>query len=100
MWDNQYMPNPISGAKTPGYVLLRDLATQIVLVKQAVTDLAGKDFTDEAAIIEGVLAGLAGADGAVDQIVNAIMNALPADLAQQVVDEMGVRLSATADPNG
>jgi hypothetical protein len=100
VWDKQYMPNPISGAKTQGYVLLRDLATQVMLVKQAVADLAGKDFTDEAAIIEGVLAGLAGADGAVDQIVNAIMNALPADLAQQVVDEMGVRLSATADPNG
>src|SRR6185503_269364 len=74
VWDKQYMPNPISGAKTQGYVLLRDLATQIMLVKQAVADLAGTDFTDEAAIIEGVLAGLAGADGAVDQIVNAIMN--------------------------
>jgi hypothetical protein len=93
VWDNQFMPNPISGGKTSGYALLRDLATQIMLVKQGLADLAGKDFTDEAAIIQGVLAGLAGADGAAETIADAVVAALPPDLAQEVVDEMAKRLA-------
>jgi hypothetical protein len=45
--------------------------------------LAGHDFTDEDAIVAGVLAGL---DPAV------IAAAIPADLAQQVADELATRL--------
>jgi hypothetical protein len=92
VWDNQYMPNPISGGKTSGYALLRDLATQIMLVKQGLADLAGKDFTDEAAIVQGVLAGLAESES-IQEIADIFIAALPADLAKQVVDEMAKRLA-------
>lgn len=94
VWDNQYLPNPISGGKTPGYVMMRDLATQLMQVKQMLSDLSGKDFTDEAAIVQGVLAGLAGADGAAETIANAVVAALPPDLAAEVVAEMGRLLSS------
>jgi len=62
-----------------------------------VTELAGKDFTDEAAIVQGVLAGLASADGAAQTIADAVVNALPTDLAQEVVAEMGRLLSTEAE---
>lgn len=97
VWDDQYMPNPIAGGKTQGYVLLRDIATQILLTKQAVAELSGKDFTDEAAIVQGVLAGLASADGAAAVIADAVVNALPADLANEVVNEMAARLAAGSE---
>jgi hypothetical protein len=74
------------------------LRSDVQKVLQAVSDLAGKDFTDEQAIIEGVLAGLAGADGAAETIADAVVNALPPDLAQQVVDEMAKRLAPPAQP--
>mgnify|MGYP003401716888 CR=1 FL=1 len=45
--------------------------------------LAGKDFTDEGAIVSGVLAGLDPA---------AIAAAIPAELAEQVADELAARL--------
>jgi len=88
VWDNQFIPNPISGGKTNAYSLLRDLATQIMLVKQDLAALAGKDFTDEAAIIQGVLAGLAGADGAAEVIADAVVAALPPDLAEEVANQV------------
>jgi len=88
VWDNQYMPNPISGGKTQGYRLLGDLATQIMLVKKDLAELAGKDFTDEAAIVQGVLTGLAGADGAAETIADAVVAALPADLATDVANQI------------
>lgn len=59
--------------------------------------------TDEtavtASIVQGVLSGLAGADGAAETIADAVVAALPPDLARQVVDEIGKRLSP-AEPNG
>ncbi len=75
------------------------LRSDMQKVLTGLSDLAGKDFTDEQAIISGVLAGLAGADGAAETIADAVIAALPPDLAQQVVDEMGLRLSAS-EPNG
>lgn len=45
--------------------------------------LAGRDFTDEAAIVAGVLAGLD---------AQAIAAAIPRELAQQVADELAARL--------
>jgi N-acetyl-anhydromuramyl-L-alanine amidase AmpD len=87
VWDNQYMPNPISGGKTQGYRLLGDLATQIMLVKKDLAELAGKDFTDEAAIVQGVLAGLADS-ASVEEIADIFIAALPADLATQIANEI------------
>jgi hypothetical protein len=47
------------------------------------TALTGKDFTDEKAIVAGVLAGLD---------ARAIAAAIPADIARQVADELSTRL--------
>jgi hypothetical protein len=51
----------------------------------ALKDLTGKDFTDEQAIVAGVLAGL---DPAV------IAAAIPQDLARRVADELAARLAS------
>lgn len=64
------------------------VAGNVAKILTIVTDLSGKDFTDEAAIIQGVLAGLAGADGAADTIADAVIAALPEDLATEVADEI------------
>lgn len=65
-----------------------------------VLDAMGKLDVNEAAIassvISGVLAGLAGAEGAAKTIADAVVQALPADLAQEVVAEMGRLLSSDA----
>jgi hypothetical protein len=50
-----------------------------------VGQMAGTDFTDEDAIVAGVLAGLD---------AQAIAAAIPAELAQQVADELAARLQA------
>lgn len=47
-------------------------------------------------VINGVLAGLAEADGAAETIANAVVAALPPDMAQEVVAEMGRLLSGDA----
>lgn len=49
--------------------------------------LAARDFTDEPAIVAGVLAGLS---------PEAIAAAIPPELAEQVADELGARLSRPA----
>jgi hypothetical protein len=49
------------------------------------TSLAGKDFTDEKAIVTGVLAGLD---------AKAIAAAIPTDIAHQVADELAARLKS------
>jgi hypothetical protein len=92
VWDNQDIPNAKRNARTPAYTLLNDLYTDVLLIKQTVADLAGKDFTDEAAIAQMVLAGLGPA--AMTDAMVAALQALPAETAKQVLDEMSTRLAS------
>ncbi|MFB9239033.1 hypothetical protein ACFFWC_26480 [Plantactinospora siamensis] len=66
-------------------MLLLAMAQAYPRLTAQVSQLAGKDFTDEPAIIAGVLAGLSPA---------AIAAAIPPTIAQQVVDELAARLAA------
>lgn len=91
VWDNQDIPNAKRGARTPAYTLFNDLYADLLLVKQAVAELAGKDFTDEQAIVQGVLAGLGPA--AMTDAMVAALQALPAETARLVLDEMSKRLA-------
>ncbi|WP_320069597.1 hypothetical protein [Micromonospora sp. RTGN7] len=64
-----------------------------------VTTLAGRDWTDEPAIVAGVLAGLgperlAEALTAAGLTPEAIAAAVPPDMARRVVDELSARLAA------
>lgn len=88
----QGLPSAKAGKRVYAYQLLGTVESEVLQIKQMVADLAGKDFTDEAAIVSGVLAGLASSQG-VQEIADAILAGLPPDLAVQVVDEMGKRLS-------
>lgn len=84
-----------TGTKAAAYPatapLMRLLAVpaQLATLTAAVTALTGKDFTDEQAIVTGVLAGLDPA-----AIAAAVAAALPADQAKQVADELASRLAA------
>jgi len=90
---SQGIPDTINGGTTRLYQLVGNIGKQLMLARADIGSLLGKDFTDEAAIVQGVLAGLAGADGAAETIADAVVNALPPDLAKQVVDEMAKRLA-------
>jgi hypothetical protein len=95
----QRMPgSPFSPDQLMTYQYLGKVGAAVMDVKAMVAELAGKDFTDETAIVQGVLAGLAGAEGAAETIADAVVNALPPDLAQQVVDEMAKRLAPPTQP--
>lgn len=59
---------------------------RVLALVQAMT---GRDFTDENAIIAGVLQGLTP-----QAIAAAVVTALPREMAQQVVDELGNKLQA------
>lgn len=72
-------------AATLAEVQTRGLAASIALLRAEVAGLAGRDFTDEGAIVAGVLAGLD---------PQAIAAAIPRELVQQVVDELVARLQA------
>ncbi len=77
-----------SGARTPGNSLVAKLDYLMLRVDQLaaqVTALSGKDFTDEQAIVTGVLAGLP---------AEKIAAALPPELAQQLADELTRRLAS------
>ncbi|RGC68322.1 hypothetical protein C5N14_13915 [Micromonospora sp. MW-13] len=68
-------------------------------VAAGVTTLTGKDFTDEPAIVAGVLAGLSPqrlseALKTAGLTPEAIAAAVPPDMARQVVDELTARLSS------
>jgi hypothetical protein len=89
----QGVPDTINGGDARFYELVGDIGKQLMLARADIGAMLGKDFTDEAAIVQGVLAGLAGADGAAETIADAVVSALPPDLAQQVVDEMAKRLA-------
>ena len=58
---------------------------QLAALRADVAALAGRDVTDEPAIVAGVLAGLD---------PTAIAAAIPADLAQRVADELAARLAS------
>lgn len=74
----------IEGEKTRR-VEANGLAAQMSALTAAVTALAGKDFTDEQAIVAGVLAGLS---------PEAIAAVIPPSIAKQVADELAKRLAA------
>jgi len=57
----------------------------IAVLSAQLKTLTGKDFVDEQAVIDGVLAGLP---------VDAIVAAIPEDMAQQVVDKLAARMQA------
>jgi hypothetical protein len=62
-------------------------ADRILALLQA---MSGRDFTDENAIVAGVLQGLSPA-----AIATAVTSALPPDMAQQVVDQLIAKLQTT-----
>jgi hypothetical protein len=64
---------------------LKSLGAQLTTVQTLLTGLAGKDFTDEAAIVQGVLVGLT---------PEKIAAAIPPSIARQVADELARRLVA------
>lgn len=64
---------------------LKTLGAQLSAVQSALTALAGKDLTDEPAIVAGVLAGLT---------PEKIAAAIPPTMARQVADELARRLAA------
>ncbi|SCG36952.1 hypothetical protein [Micromonospora halophytica] len=64
---------------------LKSLAAQLTALQTALTALSNKDFTDEPAIVQGVLAGLKPED---------IAAAIPPTVARQVADELARRLVA------
>ncbi|MFI7573236.1 hypothetical protein [Micromonospora sp. NPDC049497] len=72
---------------TFGQVLdqMRLLPGQVEALRAELTQLAARDFTDEPAIIQGVLAGLT---------PEKIAAAIPDSLARQVADELARRLAA------
>ncbi|TDC80071.1 hypothetical protein E1193_18105 [Micromonospora sp. KC606] len=73
----------------PSYVsqhpTLRSLAAQLTALQNALTALSNKDYTDEPAIVQGVLAGLK---------PESIAAAIPPTMAKQVADELARRLVA------
>ncbi|MFF4875684.1 hypothetical protein [Micromonospora sp. NPDC000668] len=69
----------------PAHPTLKSLAAQVTALQTALTALAGRDFTDEPAIIQGVLAGLT---------PEKIAAAIPPTMAKQVADELARRLVA------
>lgn len=98
--DNPYTPDT-STTSAGGFLRfapsLSGIQNGVVAVLKPYFDQLGVQIsgvdTDEAAIVQGVLAGLAGADGAAETIADAVVAALPPDLAAQVVDEIAKRLT-------
>jgi hypothetical protein len=70
---------------TPAHPTLKSLAGQMTALQAALTALSNRDFTDEEAIIQGVLAGLTPEE---------IAAAIPPTIAKQVADELARRLVA------
>ncbi|MFY1616643.1 hypothetical protein [Micromonospora sp. WMMD736] len=74
-----------TGAPVAGNWNLQSMTKQLTDLQNALNALAGKDFTDEAAIVQGVLAGLT---------PEKIAAAIPPTIAKQVADELARRLVA------
>ncbi|MET8232570.1 hypothetical protein ABZS77_18060 [Micromonospora sp. NPDC005298] len=67
----------------PAHPTLKTLGAQLNALESALAALSGRDFTDEPAIIQGVLAGLT---------PERIAAAIPPTMAKQVADELARRL--------
>ncbi|MFC0504211.1 hypothetical protein [Micromonospora costi] len=78
-----------TGAKPPTYPTLKSISTQLSALQSALSTLSGRDFTDEDAIVAGVLAGLDPAT-----IAARIVEHMPAEHARQLADELAARLAA------
>ncbi|MEV1108459.1 hypothetical protein [Micromonospora sp. NPDC049751] len=74
-----------TGVPVTGNWNLRAMTAQLTALQNTLNALAGKDFTDEEAIIQGVLAGLTPEE---------IAAAIPPTIAKQVADELARRLVA------
>ncbi|MEV4499854.1 hypothetical protein AB0J84_29670 [Micromonospora arborensis] len=73
-----------TGAAVTGHPNLKSLGAQLTALQAALTVFSGRDFTDEPAVIQGVLAGLP---------PEKIAAAIPPTLAKQVADELARRLA-------
>ncbi|MEU4472974.1 hypothetical protein [Micromonospora sp. NPDC023888] len=74
-----------TGASVTGHPNLKSLGVQLTALQAALTIFSGRDFTDEPAVIQGVLAGLT---------PEKIAAAIPPTIAKQVADELSRRLVA------
>ncbi|MDG4782687.1 hypothetical protein O7614_23780 [Micromonospora sp. WMMD961] len=74
-----------TGAPVTGNWNLQAMTKQLTALQTTLNALAGKDFTDEAAIVQGVLASLT---------PEKIAAAIPPTIAKQVADELARRLVA------
>lgn len=81
------------GAPLPmtSVIVMKQLAADVAEVKVNLAAVLGKDWTDEQAIVDGVLAGLAGLTA--DAIAERLATALPAELAADVVAALGAKLT-------
>lgn len=69
---DQSIPSGVTGSKVQAWIVLKELGQQLMQIKSTLNTLAGKDMTDEQAIIAGVLAGIP-----VDALAQAIVDKMP-----------------------
>lgn len=74
-----------TGAEVTGHPNLKSLGAQLTALQSALSALSSQDFTDEAAVVQGVLASLT---------PEKIAAAIPPTIAKQVADELARRLVA------
>ncbi|MET7962018.1 hypothetical protein [Micromonospora zamorensis] len=74
-----------TGAPVTGHPNLKSLGAQLTALQSALSALSSQDFTDETAIVQGVLASLT---------PEKIAAAIPPTIAKQVADELARRLVA------
>jgi hypothetical protein len=84
------------------YQYMGQIGTNVMLLRNDVAALAGKDFVDEAAIVKGMLAGVAAAaDNAASAIADMVLDGLPAGLAnniaRQILAKQGQAMVDAAD---
>lgn len=98
MWGTDIIPNPAfrpdakTNNTTTAFFAVGDIWNRVGSLQLAVAEIAaqvktlsGQDFIDEAAVIHGVLSGLS---------PEKIAEAIPSDLAEQVVDLLAARIAA------
>jgi hypothetical protein len=88
----QGVPDTINGGDARFYELVGDIGKQLMLARADIGAMLGKDFTDEAAIVQGVLTGL-GPAAMTDAMVTALQ-ALPKETADVILAEMSKRLAS------
>jgi hypothetical protein len=94
---SQGVPDTIDGGTTTLYQLVGKIGSHVLRVESTVGELAGKDLVDEGQIVAGILAGLTPevlgrAITASGLTPAAIAAAIPADVADQVLDELAGRI--------